>query len=43
MAQSAGAPVLLRSRYIRYWIYRHLYREVSQVISTLGEPAGCAC
>jgi hypothetical protein len=37
IAQSDGAPALLRSRYIRYWIYRHTHCEISQVISTLAE------
>jgi hypothetical protein len=42
IAQSDGAPLLLRSRYIRYWIYRHSHCEVSQVISTLAEAVDFA-
>ena len=42
IAQSDGAPALLRSRYIRYWIYRHLHCEVSQVISTLADAVAYA-
>ena len=37
LAQSDGVPTLLRSRYIRFWIYRHPHCEVSQVISALAD------
>ncbi len=43
IAQSDAAPALLRSRYIRYWIYRHTHCEVSQVISTLADAVDFAC
>ena len=42
LAQSAGAPTLLGSRYVRYWIYRHLHCEVSQVISALADAVDLA-
>jgi hypothetical protein len=42
LAQSGGLPTLLRSRYIWYWIYRHLHCEVSQVISALADAVDFA-
>ena len=42
LAQSDGAPTLLRSRYIRYWIYRHIHCEASQVISALADAVDFA-
>jgi hypothetical protein len=42
LVQSDGAPTLLKSRYIRYWIYRHMNCEVSQVISALADAVDFA-
>jgi hypothetical protein len=36
------APMLLRSRYIRLWIYRHRHWPVDQLIATLVEAVDVA-
>jgi hypothetical protein len=42
IGQSGGAPKLLRSRYIRYWIHRHIHYEASHVIRTLADAVDFA-